>query len=113
MALPIAPQLLLEQSYMKRALLPPVGDAVVAQGGHPPGLLLHWDHVHEDGVHDDALSPGQLSAVLASPGATRYSRGTIGGHRHAAPRRLFAHRRRTSRRCVEEESITGCPGSSS
>jgi len=85
MALPIAPQLLLGQSYMKRALLPPVGDAVVAQGGRPPGLLLHWDHVHEDGVHDDALNPGQLSPVLASPGATRYSRVKIGGHRHAAP----------------------------
>lgn len=84
MTLPAGPHLLLDQPYARRALLPPVGDEVANQGGVPPGLLLHWGNVSDNGVGDDAASRGQLSPLVASPGAVDYERATIGGHRAAA-----------------------------
>lgn len=84
MALPAAPQLLLDQPYNRRALLPPVGSEVGDQGGRPPGLLLHWGKVADEGVRSDASNAGRLSPKLASPGAVRYERDKIGGHREAA-----------------------------
>jgi len=84
MALPIAPQLLLDQPYARRALLPPVGTEVVHHGGRAPGLLLNWGHVHDEGVQDDSAAAGLLSPILASPGAVGYEREKIGGHKQAA-----------------------------
>lgn len=84
MTLPVAPQLLLDQPYARRALLPPVGVEVVSQGGQTPGLLLHWGQVHDEGVHADAAGAAPLSPILASPGAVGYDREKIGRHKQAA-----------------------------
>jgi len=84
MALPPAPVLLLSQGYKGRDRLVPVGRSRVAVGGEPPGLLLNWGQVHNDGVVADASNAAPLRPVLASPGAVGYSRATIGGHKAAA-----------------------------
>lgn len=84
MPLPAAPHFLLDQPYQKRNLLIQVGAEVVNQGGRPPGLLLHWGQVHDEGVIGDAASARHLAPILASPGAIRYGRDKIGGHKEAA-----------------------------
>ncbi len=85
MSLPASPRFLLDQPYLKRGLLMPIGAEVINQGGRPPGLLLHWDKVHDEGVINDATtSARQLAPLMASPGAVRYERDKIGGHKAAA-----------------------------
>jgi hypothetical protein len=84
MSLPAVPRFLLDQPYQKRDVLIEVGAEVVGQGGRVPGLLLHWGQVHDEGVISDAASAGQLAPLLASPGAVRYERDKIGGHKQAA-----------------------------
>ncbi len=84
MSLPPAPVLLLGQGYQNRDLLVPVGAARVALGEPPPGLLVSWADVHDDGVKAAAANAAPLSPVLANPGARAYDRSTIGGHKAAA-----------------------------
>jgi hypothetical protein len=84
MSLPAAPHFLLDQPYQKRDPLMRVGAEVVSQGGRSPGLLLHWGQVHDEGVIGDAARAGQLAPLLACPGAVRYERAKIGGHKKAA-----------------------------
>ncbi|MGA2165566.1 MAG: hypothetical protein ABSH36_14015 [Solirubrobacteraceae bacterium] len=84
MPLPAAPHFLLDQPYQKRDVLIRVGPEGANQGGRPPGLLLHWGQVHDEGVKGDAASGSQLAPLMASPGAARYERDKIGGHKEAA-----------------------------
>ena len=84
MALPVAPQFLLDQPYARRALLSSIGTEVASQGGRVPGLMLNWGYVHDAGVNADAANASPLSPVLASPGAARYQRAKIGRHKQAA-----------------------------
>lgn len=68
MPLPPAPVFLLGQTLQNRDRLSPVGDARIALGERPPGLLLSWDQVHVEGVHDGRASSAPLQPVLADPG---------------------------------------------
>jgi hypothetical protein len=88
--LSIPPVLLLEQAYTQRALLPPVGLARETEGETPPGLLLSWEHVSQQGVEDGRRDAAPLTPVLADPGACRFNRATIGG---AAPAGAWIGRR--------------------
>lgn len=85
MPLSAAPRFLLDQPYRRRDLVMRVGTEIISQSGRPPGLLLHWGQVHNEGVVSDAARAGHLVPVLASPGSVRYDRDKIGGHKVAAP----------------------------
>jgi hypothetical protein len=83
--LPPAPVLLLGQGYQLRDRLAPIGAARVSAGMQPPGLLLSWAHVHEEGVREGAANAYPLQPVLADPGARGFERNTIGRTKAAAP----------------------------
>jgi hypothetical protein len=63
--LPSAPVFLVHETYVGRALLPPVAAARVADGRTPPGLLLDFGAVHLRGVREDAAARGALTPMIA------------------------------------------------